>query len=304
MTDSISLLTRCFAVSLAGLAILPPVSAEPPLDPQAAMEKKALFAPEEVKAWDVAECEVVTSAAHVKDAAQALHWHVKVDYHAGEKAYPVGWPRTGRTFKAGAEQDWSGWDYLHGWIYAETSRTTLPRKPAGVTVKSAGDAPDYLHQFTDLKKGDWTELLIPISEISSAAAVNRLQFHLSESDYSDGDTLDLYVSDLALLRHSTPTLLTFVPERSAMYADADFLPVMARVTGLKSGETRELTCELRRGAELVTRITRPVTRGEQRLLLDLAGKGLAPGDCDVVATLAGQTKPITAKLRLVESPWK
>jgi len=279
-------------------------AAEPAPDPKAAMEKEALFTPELVKAWYGAECEVAASTAQVKDAAQSLHWRVKVDYHAGEKAYPIGWPRTGRSFNPGAQRDWSAWDYLHGWIYTETSRAALPRKPAGLTVKSSAGAADYLHLLGDLKKGAWRELLIPISEIPFATGVDGMQFHLSESDYSDGDTLDLYVSDLALLRHATPALLSFAPERTVMYADAVRLPVTARVAGVKPGVSTTLTCELRRGPELVARITAPVTRGAQRILLDLAAKDLSPGEYNVAATLAGNPQPVTARLRLVESPWK
>lgn len=276
--------------------------AETPL-PQGALEKRALFSPEEIKNWWAAECSVEPSAKQVKDAAQSLHWQVKVDYHAGEKAYPIGWPRTGRRF-APAMQDWTEWDYLRAWIYADTSRAALPREAAGVSVKFGGGLQDFYLRLTDLKKGAWTELLIPLSKLPGTKGVESMQFNISEQNYTHGDTLDVYLSDLALLRHTEPTLLAFAPERTVMYADAKLLPVAVHLAGVKSGETRELTCELRRDGKGVTRLTAPITRGSQRLALSLDGKHPAPGDYELAATVAGNPAAVTTKLRLVESPWK
>lgn len=275
----------------------------PPMPPQGRLEKRALFLPEEIKAWWAAECTVEASARHAKDAAQSLHWQVKVDYHAGEKAYPVGWPRTGRRF-AGPLQDWSDWDYLHAWLYTDTSRPALPHEPAGLGVRFGGGRPDFNLRLKGMKKGAWMELLIPVSRLPHTEGVESVQFNISERNYAHGDTLDVYVSDLALLRHTEPTLLAFAPERAVMYADAALLPVAVRLVGVKSGETRELACELRRGAEVVVRLTAPVSRGAQRLVLSLDGKHPVPGDYELAATVAGNPAAVTAKLRLVKSPWK
>lgn len=306
-------MVRCVATIMRSFRFITPLAltalvwvgllrAEPPL-PQGALEKRALFSPEEIKDWWAAECSVEPSAKHAKDAAQSLHWQVKVDYHAGEKAYPIGWPRTGRRF-APAMQDWSEWDYLRAWIYADTSRAALPREPAGLGVRFSGGLQDFNLRLTDLKKGVWTELLIPLSKLPGTKGVESMQFNISEQNYAHGDTLDFYVSDLALLRHTEPTLLAFTPERTVMYADAALLPVVVHLAGVKSGETRELTCELRRGGKVVARLTVPITRGPQRLALSLDGKHPAPGDYELAATVAGNPAAVTAKLRLVESPWK
>lgn len=297
--------SRGMIVWLTGIAVLSSAAAaELPLDQRGPMEKLALFPPEAEKDWPGEECVTAASKAHVKDAAYSLHWHVTVDYTAGEKKYPVGWPRFGRTFKAGPARDWSGWDYLHGWLYTETSRAALPRDAAGISLNAAGGHADYHRGLHELKKGAWTELLIPISQLTHAAAVERLQLHISESQYNHGDTLDVFVSDLALLRHAAPALPAFAPESAVMFADAAHLPVKAQVAGVRPDETCTLTCELRRGTEVVARLTTPAVRGELRLTLDLAGKKPAPGDYDVVATVTGSPRPVTARLRLVESPWR
>jgi len=296
-----------FAVSLgvAGFAWTGSAPAEPPDPaPRGPMEKLALFSPEAAKEWAGVESTTGVSTERVKDAAQSLRWHVTVDHHAGEKLYPVGWPRFGRTFPAGPQRDWSGWDYLHGWLHTESSRAALPREVAGLSVRFAGGEAGYERPLSELKKGEWTELLIPVSRLEHAEAVERLQFHLSESHYDHGDTLDLHVSDLALLRHAAPTLLSFAPESAVVYADAARLAVWVHLAGVKPGEECDLVCELRRGAVAVARLSARARRGAQRLSLGLEGTRPAPGEYDLVATLEGNPTAATAKLRIVESPWR
>lgn len=290
-------------LTLTTLVLAGSLRADPLMLPPGALEKRALFSPDKIKDWWAVECAVEPSAKQVKDAAQSLHWQVKVDYHAGEKAYPIGWPRTGRRF-APAMQDWSEWDYLHAWIYADTSRPALPREPAGLGVKFSGGQQDFNLRLDGLKKGAWMDLLIPVSKLSGANSVESVQFNISEQNYADGDTLDVYISDLALLRHTEPTLLAFAPERTVMFADAALLPVTVQLAGVKFGETRELTCELRRGKKVVARLTAPISRGAQRLALSLDGKHPAPGDYELAATVAGNPAAVMARLRFVESPWR
>lgn len=268
------------------------------------LEKQPLFAPEQLKAWYGAESTAEASTAHVKDAAHALHWHVTVDYHAGEPKYPVGWPRLGRSLDGPTLPEPSGWDYLHGWVYTETSRSQLPRVAAGLSLKLAGGRGDDQRVLSELKKGAWVELLWPISQLTQSQTLERVQFHISESNYQHGDTFDLYLSDLALLRFTSPTLLSFAPESAVMFTDVAHLPVMAQVAGLKMGASCDFTCELRRGPETVVRLATQAVRGVQRLSLDLGKNNLEPGNYELLAKVAGNPQPATAKLRLVESPWK
>lgn len=303
MKRPVILFIRRAAASLAGLAFFSASGAEPPLEQKGPLEKLPLFTPETVKGWPGVESTTSASTARVKNVAQSLHWQVPVDHHGGEKAYPIGWPRFGCTFNAGPQRDWAAWDYLHAWLYVETSRKALPRHAAGLGIKFASGHADHNHRLSELEKGVWKELLIPLAPFADAGEVERLQFNISESDYNHGDTLDVFVSDLALLRHTAPTLLAFAPECAVMYADAARLPVTAQVAGVQKDTPCTLTCELRRGTEVVARLSTPVVRGAQRLVLELVGKKPAPGDYDVVATVTGNPQPVTAKLRLVESPW-
>ena len=124
------------------------------------------------------------------------HFHIDVDHHAGEKAYPIGWPRTNFPFTQPWQRDWSGYDFLEFWVYSETSRETLPAIPLGMLLHT----PDRAHQFNrelrELRKGEWVQIRIPISRLGSHQDVRLIQFFISESNYADHAVLDLYISDI------------------------------------------------------------------------------------------------------------
>jgi hypothetical protein len=267
------------------------------------MEKLVLFGPDSAKSWSVAESSLDASSAHVKSGRAALHWHVTVDYFAGEKNYPIGWPRFGHNIPE-PMRDWSDWDYLHAWVYTTTSRAALPKEPVGLGIQAPDKAGTYHVRLTELKPGAWVEVKIPVSRIAQPADVRNLQFHISESDYKHGDQLDLWVDDLALLRHAEPTLLEFAAENAVMFAGARTVPVKLQLAGVRPGQRAELACELRRDGRVVARANASVERGPQRIALAVGAKKLPAGDYELVAHVANSPRPASAKLRLVESPWR
>ena len=65
------------------------------------------------------------------------------------------WPRVAWTLK-GEGCDWSGWDYLHCWIHVQTSRKTLPRVPAVLSIRQgASKSSPYMQVLSDLKKDEF-----------------------------------------------------------------------------------------------------------------------------------------------------
>ncbi|MBI5394274.1 MAG: hypothetical protein HZA91_03160 [Verrucomicrobia bacterium] len=268
-----------------------------------AMEKLVLFGPDSAKSWSVAESSLEASAAHVKTGRAALHWHVTVDYYGGEEKYPIGWPRFGHNIPE-PMRDWSAWDYFHAWVYTTTSRAALPKEPVGLGIQAPDKAGTYHVRLTELKPGAWVEIKIPVSRIAQPADVRNLQFNISESDYKHGDQLDLWVDDLALLRYAEPTLLEFAAENAVMFAGARTVPVKLQLAGVRPGQRVELACELRCDGRVVARANSSAERGPQRIALDVGGKKLPPGDYELAARVAGNPQPVTAKVRLIESPWR
>jgi hypothetical protein len=278
------------AVALIAVAVI--AHAEP------VMEKQLLFGGATTKGWSPAESTVEVSTARVKVNTTALHWHVTVDYYAGEAKYPIGWPRFGASIPE-PTRDWSGWDYLHMWVYATSSRPTLPREPVGLGVHVPDRANAYSVRLTELKLNEWVEIKIPIAKIPRPNDVRHIQFHISESDYKHGDKLDLFIDDLALLRYARPTILDFVAEQSVIFTDTRAVAARFQLSGVKPGDTVPVTCELRRDGKVVARSTTPVSRGPQRISLGL-DKKLIPGNYE----LAAYDGEATARVRVVESPWR
>jgi len=288
------------AVALIAVAVI--AHAEPvALQAPPVMEKQLLFGGATTKGWSPAESTVEVSPSRVKVNPTALHWHVTVDYYAGEAKYPIGWPRFGALIPEPA-RDWSAWDFLHMWIYTTSSRPALPREPVGLGLHVPDRANSYSVRLTELKLNEWVKIQIPIAKIPRPHDVRLIQFHISESDYKHGDKLDLFIDDLALLRYAQPTILDFSAETTVTFADTKTLAAHFQLSGVKPGETVPVAYELRRDDKVVARATTQATRGAQRISLPL-DKKLSPGSYELPVRAGGGSEA-TARVRLVESPWR
>ena len=266
------------------------------------MEKRLLLGGDTAKSWSMAESTMEASSERVKTGKSSLHWHVTVDYNAGEAKYPIGWPRVSHGF-LDADRDWSDWEYLTMWIYTETSREALPRDPVGLGLHTPDKASAFHRPLSEIKKGEWVEISIPLAQLPESNDVRQIQFHIAESNYRHGDTLDLWIDGLSLTRHSVPVVGDFAAECAVMFSDARSLPVRFQILGLKRDALGEVTCELRREGKTAARGVWKVPRGPQRCVFDLGKEQLAPGDYELVAQIAGGAQSATAKMRVVESPW-
>lgn len=273
------------------------VAAEPTL------EQRIVFGPDSAPRWRAIESTVEASTAQTRTGAATLHWHVPVDYSAGEANYPIGWPRLNYALRDAATRDWSAWDYFEFWAYVATTRPTLPREPAGVAVQTPDKHSAYSRVLAELKQGEWVHVRIPVIELPRPHDVRAVQFHISESDYADGDALDFYLDGLALTRYAQPTLLAFAPETAVAFTDARTLAVTFQLAGIPAGQAVEMTCELRNRAGRAAEVTARASRGPQRIVLKLGDAGLPSGDYEVAARVPGGVEA-TARVRLVESPWQ
>lgn len=290
--------SRVVALAL-GLAALPPVrlaAAEPPL------EKRVLVAPESAPQWSAPESKVEISTAHVRSNLPVLRWHVTVDHFAGERNYPIGWPRANFLLRDTTARDWSQWDYFQFWVYTDSTRAALPREPVGLTLYTPEKPDVYNRPLIELKKGEWMQIRIPVSQIPRHQDVRGMQFHLSESQYRHQDQLDLYFDDIALARHAEPTLLDFASEAAVMFADEKQLALKFHLAGVRPGERIEVVCQLRKGGTAVARTVVEAGRGPQRVTIDLRDAKPEAGDYELVARARGGAEAAT-RVRLIESPW-
>lgn len=287
---------------LFGLTAISAASA-PAVSRDGAMEKLALVSADDARTWSPAECTAAPSTVRAKVGASSWRWHVDVDYFAGEAKYPIGWPRIGHAIPEGGLRDWSAWDFLHLWVYVETSRDALPREPAGLGLLTPDRAGGYNRALPELQKDQWVEINLPIGEIPRHGDVRNIQFHLTEANYRHGDRVDFYLNDLALARYAEPTLCELAPENAVLFSDAARLAVRFKLLGVKAGERASVACELSRAGKIAARASADATRGTQRVLLELGHQRLAPGNYELRATMAGRAQPATTSVRVVESPW-
>ncbi|MFA6544370.1 MAG: hypothetical protein WCS99_08080 [Limisphaerales bacterium] len=268
------------------------------------LEKLVLFNGDTAKTWSAAEATMLPSTDRVKTAGPSLHWHITVDYYAGEAKYPIGWPRVSHTV-TGATGDWSAWDFLHMWIYTGTSREALPTAPVSLIISQGGDKSlNYSRTLSELKKGEWVEVRIPISKFSQPNDVRVMQFSIAEDKYHHQDKLDFYIDDLALLRYAAPTVLDFTAVNAVMFDDVRQIPVSFRLTGISQFEHKRVTWELRRQGRVMAGGTVESGRGGQRVALDVSKASLQAGDYELRASVEGGTATATALVRVVASPWR
>ncbi len=289
--------------SLLILAALGPLSAQTP-SRDGVMEKLALVSADDPKTWSPAECTAEPSTSRVKTGSSSWHWHVTVDHFAGEAKYPIGWPRISHSFPAGTLRDWSAWDFFHAWIYVDTSRAALPKDAAGLGLHTPDRAGAYSRVLGELRKGEWVEINLPVSQIPRAHDVRQIQFHIAESNYRHGDTLDFYLNDLSLRRYAEPTLLTLSAGQSVVLSDVTRLSVQFELAGVRPGERAKVNCELRDRERVLAQISSDAERGVHRVALECGAKALAPGDYELQAGVAGRSAKLSVRVHVVESPWK
>jgi len=266
-----------------------------------AFERQSLLEGDLAKTWAAAESTVAAETSRVKDSGPAMRWHTTVDHFGGEAKYPIGWPRVSRALK-GAERNWSAWDFLEFWVYAETSREKLPSTPVTLLVRTEGGEGSWPRPLAELKKGEWLKVVVPVWDLPRPESVQQVQFAISDANYRHQDQVTFLIADLALVRHASPALLDFAAEQGVLYCDAAGVAVRFRVAGLGPGETAECVCELRRDGAAVSRAAAKAGRGAYRLVLPLGDKPPAPDVYEAAARI-GDGPVRTVPVRLVESPW-
>ncbi len=281
------------------LWLMPPcVPQAQPLSAQPRIERLVLADGESVDGWSVTEGTLEPSSVRAR-SGRSLLFHILVDWHGGEAAYPIGWPRC--WFKVPEEaRDWTRWERLRFWIYADTSRDELPDTPLSLLLTTVGPRSNWSRDLP-LKKGRWIEFVFPLDDLPGADTVRELKFSISESRYRDKDIVDFYIDDLELIRYTQPTVTGLQALASVCFTDEPALPLMVELLGLAPGKTAPVNLSLRRHGKPVAQGKAQVPAGRNRVSMSLPA-GLTPGEYTVHAEAGGQV--LSAPVRLVDSPWQ
>ncbi len=252
----------------------------------------------DARQWYAEECTVANDPAMVPPGvATSVRIHIDVNHFTGEKAYPIGWPRSGMATPTA--WDWSGYDLLTFQIRAATSREKLPTTPGGLIFSMPDKSRQYLLRLPSAS-GVWTEVAVPIEALPNPRELTRIQFYLSEGDYQHGDTVDLWIADLTLWRYAQPTIREVRPLERVLDTSAGYLVLEVLAAGFEAGQTQAGRLLLRRGQQALGAVDLTVQRGKQRLVVPLPK--LAPGTLTLAAELGGR-ETATATVELVASPY-
>ncbi len=260
------------------------------------VERWVLIGGRSVGEWAAVESTLSLATARGEDA---FLFHVPVDWTAGEKDYPVGWPRI-QMRVPDDRADWRQWEQLRLRLYVPAEGDPLPADPIGISLGTGDHHSSWGRNATGLRRGDWTEFAFELSDVPDADRVHSIGIFISESNYRHGATLRFYVSRLELVRHLKPTLVGLDSVPGVAFADAAAVSFRVKMLGVGSG-TAEIEIALRRGDATVSQTTARVVRGTTLVTLPLSSTA-RPGEYTLLAR-AGE-KEISQPIRLVASPWQ
>ena len=257
---------------------------------------------ESVAKWSVAEAVCTSDVRHSKSGGNVLHLHIDVDWKAGEKKYPIGWPRITKQMPKD-RQNWSDYDYFQFSVFVESSRTNLPATPLGLSLYLP-DRPRTFHkQLSELQIGKWTDFRIPLQDIAGTNLCTGMQFHISESDYRDGDVLDFWMDKVELARYVKPFIAEAGLVEQVIMSGSKYLEIEVAMFGMKDRPATSAECLIKSGAGVAFKGTIPLFQGKRKYALPLPEGGLDKGSFDVSISYGGRIVK-AGVLRVIASPYK
>jgi hypothetical protein len=270
--------------------------------PEPKMEALVIADGESGEGWNSAEATMEPSEKYAR-RGQALNFHIEVDHTAGEPNYPIGWPRTYHPIPED-QRDWSQYDFLEFWLYADTSREKLPGTPLGLILRCPDRPNSWDRTLSEATKGEWVHYRIPLADIPNIHDCAAIQFFISESNYKHGDVVDFYIDEIALLRYAEPTIVSLQPLQGLLYRDEGAMRIEVDVSGIAEGETAELSCRLKQGQEMLGGRVTAVQPGRQTFLLEVDLSRLKPGEGVLEAKMMEADLVTRRPIRVVSSPWE
>ena len=253
------------------------------------------------KRWSPAECEVTVSPHRAWEHPVAC-MRIPVDFHAGEKAYPIGWPRMYLSLDAN-EQGWFEYDRFEFQLYTESSRERLPARPVTFHLyDTQGQKKLIVLEQAALK--EWRTVSVNLSDLGLAGPVARLGFNINESDYSDKDWIAFHVGGFRLARATAPHVTELRAVTPALFCDCRVLPIELVIEGPAAQLASGIPVHLRTGSRTVLTRTLPVTRGRQTLYVPLDKTPLTPGAYTVTVNPDADGRGPEAAISFTTTPWQ
>ena len=256
------------------------------------------------KRWGPSECTVTASKERLADGRPTVHMYIPVDHFAGEKKYPIGWPRMGLTPIAGWEKDWTNFDTIEFSIYTESTRTKLPKSPLSFGLYCPDRSRSLSRPLNELKLNQWVKFSYSITKLKIVDTVKRVAFNISESSYKHEDQLHFYIGGFRFVRSAECELNEMKAAAGAVFQGQPSIDVEVEVVGVPKGISRAVPFTLRLGDKVIRAESLPVHRGRYVMAMDISELKLAQGTYTLVVFEGEADKTKTATFRVVNNPWK
>lgn len=254
--------------------------------------------------WGPSECTVEVSNDLRAEGRPTLHLHIPVDHFAGEKKYPIGWPRLYLNLKRSTEAGWELFERFEFMVYATMSRPTPPKSIINLQIHCPDRHRALNRNLEEIRLSEWVRISIPTRRINNVEAVRVLGLNISESSYKHGDKLDFHFGAFRLVRSAEFNLASLAVRNKALFHGQPTLKAEVEVGGPPLKIARALPLTIRLGKQVVRTESLPVKPGLQTLLIDIHELKLAPGDYTLAAFDDDPNRRKSDTFRVVETPWK
>ncbi|MCK5802116.1 MAG: hypothetical protein KAI66_04760 [Lentisphaeria bacterium] len=254
----------------------------------------------------VEECETRESKIECPWGGKVMQLYFKVDHFAGEKKYPIGWPRA-HLKPLGWERNWQAWDRFEFMVQARISRDGLPKKALTLEFGEGNSNYNSYPEIPELNK--WIRVSVPVAEMFKARSalkggISRLRFVVCESAHKHGDVLEFHVGGFRLVRSLVCEITELAAATPVIFAGQPFVKLDVSVVGPPADVKRGVPFTIRSGARIVRREVLPLGRGKQIYDCDISELALVPGDYQLIVFEDDDARRKSVSLRVVEEPWK
>ena len=251
--------------------------------------------------WSSAECDTSVSIYKAWEHP-AIRMHIPIDFGAGEKQYPIGWPRMYLNLRPD-EQNWQDYDRFEFRFFTDTSRTNLPKRPLIFHLYD-GQGQKKLITIDCAAIGEWKTFSARISDFGLPSSVTRLGFNINESDYCDKDMINFHFGGFRLARGTVAQVTELKALTPALFIDSRVLPVKLVMEGPTERMAEGLPVQLRDGDRIILKRNVPVTRGRQIFYLPFHGTEIVPGTYSLVVCPDDPALRKETSVTITSSPWQ
>ena len=260
--------------------------------------------------WSPAESSV-TLAKEKINGRPTVKWVAPVDHFAGEKNYPVGWPRmyyTSFNRKPAVLNNWKDWDFFEFDV-----RMKLENDPKNtlctvsvILTNADGTPPRYYVSLTKQHDGKIRTVRIPIDRLSNPAKITSWGFSISESGYKHGGKLTVWAGNFRLTRSSECFVEDLKLLTPAITAADNALKINIYVTGPAGSVARGVPFEVTAlsSGKVLRKETLPVRRGIKDMEIEVDDLHLTPGQYKLTVFPDDKAKTKSAVFSVVSSPFQ